>query len=49
MGDRGRFEYWPELVLVLLMVSVLVMSLVLFDSLWPRGESGTAIHAIKGH
>lgn len=49
MGGHGRFEYWPELLLVLLMFTVLVFDLVLFDSLWPYGEDGqTTIHIIEG-
>ncbi|MBG0788977.1 MAG: hypothetical protein H0S80_00595 [Desulfovibrionaceae bacterium] len=41
MPSFGRFEYWRELVLVLLMLTVLVLDLALFDSLWPYGEDGT--------
>lgn len=40
MGGQGRFEYWPELVLVLLMLSVLVLDFALFENLWPYGEGG---------
>lgn len=40
MRGRGRFEYWRELVLVLLMLTVLVLGLTLFDSLRPQGEEG---------
>ena len=40
MLNRERFEYWPELVLVLLMLTMLVLDLAMFESLWPFGESG---------
>ena len=40
MSGPGRFEYWRELVLVLLMLIVLVLGLTLFENLWPYGESG---------
>jgi len=40
MGRLGKFEYWPELVLVLLMLTVLVLDLALFENLWPYGEDG---------
>lgn len=42
MNGRGCLEYWPELVLVLLMLTVLVLDLALFESLWPHGENGGA-------
>jgi hypothetical protein len=41
MGGQGRFEYWPELVLVFLMLSVLVLDLTLFDNFQPYGEDGS--------
>jgi hypothetical protein len=40
MSGLGRFEYWRELVLVLLMLTVLLLDLTLFESLWPYGENG---------
>ena len=40
MSGLGRFEYWPELVLVLLMLIVLLLDLTLFENLWPYGEDG---------
>lgn len=43
MRSGGRFEYWPEVVLVLIMLSVLLVDLALFDSLWPYGEDGGAV------
>jgi len=38
MNSLRRFEYWPELVLVLLMLGVLVANFMLYESLWPDGE-----------
>ena len=38
MNSRRRFDYWPELVLVLLMLGVLLVNFVLYESLWPYGE-----------
>ena len=46
MGGLGRFEYWRELVLVLLMLTVLVLGLTLFESLWPQGEDGGETTAV---
>ena len=40
MSDMRRFEYWRELVLVFLMLTVLLLDLALFESLWPYGEDG---------
>ena len=40
MSEPGRFEYWRELVLVLLMLIVLVLGLTLFENLRPYGENG---------
>lgn len=40
MGRRERFEYWPELVLVLVMLTVLMLNITLFESLWSSGEGG---------
>ncbi len=40
MRDRGHFEYWPEFVLLVLMLSVLVLNFTVFDSLWLYGEDG---------
>ena len=33
-----KFEYWRELVLILVMLIVLLLDFALFDSLWPYGE-----------
>lgn len=46
MNGFGRFEYWRECVLVFLMLTVLVLDLALFDSLWPYGEDGGATTAV---
>lgn len=40
MNGFGRFEYWRELLLVILMLAVLVLDLTLTQSLWPYGEDG---------
>lgn len=40
MGRLEKFEYWRELLLVILMLSVLVLDLTLFEDLWPYGEDG---------
>ena len=48
MSGRERFEYWPELVLVLLMLTMLVLDLALFEHLWPHGENGlTAVWKVR--
>lgn len=46
MSGLRRFEYWRELVLVLLMLTVLVLDLALFESLWPYGEEGGDTSAV---
>lgn len=35
-----KFEYWRELVLILVMLIVLILDFALFESLWPHGEDG---------
>jgi len=40
MGRTRQFEYWRELALILVMLSVLVLDLALFEGLWPYGEDG---------
>lgn len=35
-----KFEYWRELVLILVMLVVLILDFALFDSLWSHGEDG---------
>jgi len=40
MRGSGRFEYWPEFLLVVLMLSVLILNFTLFENLWPYGEDG---------
>lgn len=40
MGRLGEFEYWRELVLIFVMLTVLILDIALFDSLWPYGEDG---------
>lgn len=40
MNSLRRFEYWPELVLVLIMLIVLVLDFTLFEGLWSSGEDG---------
>ena len=49
MNGRRRLEYWPELVLLLLMLTVLVLDLALFHSLWPFGENGANSAGMKVH
>ncbi|MCJ2164427.1 MULTISPECIES: hypothetical protein [unclassified Pseudodesulfovibrio] len=50
MRGQGRFEYWPELVLVLLMLSVLVLDLTLYENLRPYGENGSqSVTVIKAN
>jgi len=48
MKSWQRFEYWPELMLVLIMLTVLLIDVALFDSLWPSGEGGDQLRIIKG-
>ncbi len=47
----NRFEYWRELVLVLVMLSVLVVDLTLFENMWTFGEddSQTTVSVMKGN
>lgn len=40
MTRLNKFEYWPELLLVFVMLTVLLLDLALFEGLWPYGEDG---------
>ncbi len=43
MELHEKFEYWRELVLIFVMLIVLILDFVLFDSLWPYGEDGGSL------
>ncbi len=51
MGRLKRFYYWRELLFACLMLTVLILDIALFESLWPFGEdagqSASVITAIR--
>ncbi|MBI9079969.1 MAG: hypothetical protein JEY79_09555 [Pseudodesulfovibrio sp.] len=40
MGRILEFEYWPEILIILVMLTVLILDIALFDNLWPYGDDG---------
>ncbi|XXJ18640.1 hypothetical protein ACR42D_03625 [Desulfovibrio caledoniensis] len=48
MRGRERFEYWRELVLVLLMLGVLVVDMTMFETMRSDGESGDRTITVVG-
>jgi hypothetical protein len=48
MRGRECFEYWRELVLVLLMLFVLVIDMTMFENMRSDGESGGRTITVVG-
>jgi hypothetical protein len=47
MRQLEKFEYWRELLLVIVMMTVLILNLSLFEGLWPQGEDGgQSVHSV---